>query len=71
MDVHIVNENGHRHIDFCYIFISDTDAIIREEGKADKLAWYTLEEIDELSPMPRKIYGQAEYALEKAGELQK
>ena len=70
MDIHTVNKGGHRHIDFSYIFISDTDKIVREVDKADELAWFTLDEIDKLSPMPRKIYSQAKYALEKAEEIQ-
>jgi 8-oxo-dGTP diphosphatase len=70
MDVHTVTDGGHRHIDFVYIFVSDTDKVVREKDKADELAWFTLEEIDKLAPMPRKIYSYAEYALEKAGELQ-
>jgi 8-oxo-dGTP pyrophosphatase MutT (NUDIX family) len=70
MDVHTVNDGGHRHIDFAYILISDTDKVFREEDKADELAWFTLDQIDKLSPMPRKIYSHAQYALEKAEELQ-
>lgn len=71
MDVHTINEEGHKHIDFAYIFISDTDKVIKEEGKADDLRWFTLSEISTLSPMPKKIYSYAEYALEKAGGLEK
>ncbi|HSW91858.1 MAG TPA: NUDIX domain-containing protein [Candidatus Saccharimonadales bacterium] len=70
MDVHTVTDGGHRHIDFAYIFVSDTDKIVREEDKADELAWFTLDQIDKLSPMLRKIYSHAKYALEKAEELQ-
>lgn len=54
---------GHRHIELSYIFESDTDKVVLEEGKAKKLEWFTLEEINELSPMPRSVYGRAKYAL--------
>lgn len=71
MNVHRVNEAGHRHIDLAYIFISDTDAVAKEKDGAEQLEWFTLEEINNLSPTPRITYGHAKYALEKAGELQK
>jgi 8-oxo-dGTP pyrophosphatase MutT (NUDIX family) len=71
IDVHTVNNAGHRHVDFSYIFVSDTDVIRKEEGGAEQLEWFTLDEIEKLSPMPRKVYSHAKYALEKAGELQK
>jgi 8-oxo-dGTP pyrophosphatase MutT (NUDIX family) len=68
IDVHTVNEAGHRHIDFSYIFLSDTDVIHKEEGGAEQLEWFTLEEIKHLSPMPKKVYSNAEYALKQAGD---
>lgn len=71
IDTHTVTESGHRHIDFAYILLSDTTNVRPEEGGSDQLEWFTLEEINKLSPMPRKIYSQAEYALKKVKELQK
>lgn len=71
MDVHAVNENGHRHIDFAYIMASDTDVVRPEEGGAEKLEWFTLEEVEKLRPMPQKIYSMAAYALDTVKELQK
>lgn len=72
IDIHtVLNTENHKHIDFSYIFASDTGEIVREEDKADALQWFTLEEIEKLSPMPRNIYSRAEYALEKVKELQK
>ncbi len=71
IDVHTINEGGHQHIDLAYIFRSDTAAIRAEEGGAQELKWCTLEEMRELTPLPRKTYGHAEYALKKVKELQK
>lgn len=70
IDVHTVNEAGHRHIDFSYIFVSDTDIVRKEENGAEQLEWFTLEEIRELSPMPKKVYSHAEYALNQVGKTQ-
>lgn len=70
IDVHTVNEAGHRHIDFSYIFVSDTDIVHKEENGAEQLEWFTLEEICELSPMPKKVYSLAEYALNQVGKTQ-
>lgn len=66
IDVHTVNDEGHRHIDLSYIFTSDTDAVRKEEGGAEQLEWFTLAEIEKLSQMPRKVYSHAAYALELA-----
>lgn len=68
IDVHTVNNQGHRHIDLSYIFVSDTDHVRKEEGGAEQLEWFTLEEIETLSPMPRKVYSHAAFALELAGK---
>ena len=68
IDVHTVNDAGHRHIDLSYIFISDTDKVRKEEGGAEQLEWFTLAEIETLSPMPRKVYSHAAYALELAAK---
>lgn len=70
IEMHVVgNSGGHRHIDLCYILISDTDSVTMEEGKADQLQWFTIPEVEALSPMPRSIYSRAKYALEKVGEI--
>lgn len=71
IDVHPINDTGHRHIDLAYIFTSTTDAVQAEEGGSEQLRWFTLEEIGTLPSMPRKTYGHAEYALKKVKELQK
>lgn len=68
IDTHTVNETGHKHIDLAYIFASDTGAVRLEPGGAEKLEWFTLEEIEKLSPMPRKVHGYADYALTIAGK---
>jgi len=70
IEMHVVGgTGGHRHIDLCYIFISDTGEVVREEEKADQLRWFTLAEVEQLSPMPRSIYSRANYALKKVQEL--
>lgn len=66
IDVHTVNQQGHQHVDLSYIFLSDTSVVKREDGGAEQLEWFTLEEIDNLSPMPRKVYSHAAYALKLA-----
>lgn len=71
MDVYTVNEEGHRHVDLSYIFRSDTDKVRPEEGGAEKLEWFTLDEIEKLSPMPLKIFSQAKYAVKKVKEQTK
>lgn len=71
IDVHTVNDGGHRHIDLAYILLSDTDIVRKEVNGAEQLEWFTLDEIKTLSPMPKKIYSHAEYALKNAGELTK
>lgn len=68
IDVHTVNGAGHRHVDLSYIFESDTDQVCSEDGGAEQLEWFTLDEISQLSPMPRKVYSHAEYALKIVGE---
>lgn len=68
MDIYTVNEEGHRHVDLSYIFMSDTNVVRREEGGAEKLEWLALDEIKKLSPMPLKIFSQAEYAVQKVKE---
>jgi ADP-ribose pyrophosphatase YjhB (NUDIX family) len=71
MDVYTVTESGHRHIDLSYIMASDTDEVRPEVGGAEKLQWFALNEIEQLSPMPRKVYGLASYAVEKVKESQR
>lgn len=68
IDVHAVDESGHRHIDLSYIFISDASAVRKEEGGAEQLEWFTLDQVRKLSPMPKKIYSLAEYAVAQAEE---
>lgn len=68
IDVHAVGDTGHRHIDFSYILVSDTDIIRKEESGAEHLEWFTLDEVEKLSPMPRKVHSFAEYALELVGK---
>ena len=68
LNIHTVNEGGHRHIDFSYILVSDTDEVRKEPGGAEKLEWFTLEEIKRLEPMPKITYGHAKYALTIASE---
>ena len=71
IEMHHVGNTGHRHIDLCYIFSSDTGTIVREEDKAERLEWFAIDEVEKLSPMPKTIYSRAKYALDKVGELQK
>jgi hypothetical protein len=70
LDLHTVNDAEHRHIDFTYILKSDTDQVQKEANGAGQVEWLTLEQITTLSPMPKKIYSNAKYALKKAGMLQ-
>lgn len=70
IDIHPVGDEGHRHIDLAYIFISNTDKVVEEKGGAEELRWFSLEELAGLSPMPKIMYSRAEYALEKVKEIQ-
>lgn len=69
INTHQVTEAGHRHIDLSYILTSDTDKVRKEKDGAEKLEWFTLDEIASLSPMPKITYGHAKYGLEKAHSL--
>jgi len=68
INIHNVSDT-HRHIDFSYIFISDTDQVVKEIDGAESLEWFTLDEIEQLTPMPKITYGHAKYALEKIADL--
>jgi len=68
IDIHTVTPGGHQHIDFGYIFISDTLTVRKEEGGAEQLEWFTVDEIEKLAPMPKGVHSRAQYALRIVGE---
>lgn len=69
IDIHEAGDEGHRHIDFGYILLSDTDSFTIEENAALDMKWYTLEEIKQLDDAPKGVYGRAKYALQQAQEI--
>lgn len=69
IDIHEAGNDGHRHIDFGYIFISDTDSFTIEKDGALDMKWFTLGEIKGLSDAPKGVYGRAEYALRQIQEI--
>lgn len=69
LHTHTVTEAGHRHIDLTYLFTSDTEAVQKEENGALELRWFTLKEIETLTPMPQLVYSHASYAIQKVREL--
>lgn len=69
MDIYTVNEAGHRHIDLMHVLLSDTDKLVKEKDGAEKLEWFTLDEVKQLSPMPKKIISLAAYGLKVAKEF--
>lgn len=70
VESHPVGTEGHRHVDFGYVLQSNTDEIVREEDAAEQLQWMTLDEIEQLSPMPKIIHSRARYALQLIQEHQ-
>lgn len=68
IDIHNVGDSGHRHIDFGYIFASDTPNFVLEQDGATDMKWFTLEEIDQLDNAPKGVYARAEYALRQVQE---
>ena len=70
VDIHPLAGTTHRHIDYAYVFISDTGTITREEAAAEHLAWFSPEEVEKLSPMPQSIRSRVKYALAKVKEFQ-
>lgn len=70
IDVHAIGAEGHRHIDFSYILISDTDEFTLEEGGATEMGWFTMEEIEALSPTNTSTKSRARYALRQVQEIQ-
>lgn len=70
IESHPIGPDGHRHIDLAYILLSDTADIRVEPDAAEALTWVTLEELGQLSPMPKVMYSRASYALKKVQELQ-
>jgi ADP-ribose pyrophosphatase len=70
IESHPVGNEGHRHVDFAYIVASDTDNIVREEAAAEQLQWVTLDELEQLTPMPKSMHSRARYALQLIQEHQ-
>ena len=68
LELHPIDDD-HSHIDFAYVFVSDTDIVTPEQDGATDLRWYTLDEIAELSPMPRSIYSRCKKALEYVKQI--
>lgn len=71
IDIHAVGEDGHQHIDFGYILISDTAKVTLEKDGATDMRWFTLSEIESLSPTNNSIRSRAAYALRQVQEIQK
>lgn len=66
IDIHPVGDNGHKHIDFAYIFTSNTNQIRQEEEGADEIAWFTLAEAEQLQSLPLSSLSRAKYALQQS-----
>lgn len=71
IDMHAIGTDGHRHIDFAYILISDTDHFTPEEGGSTTMQWFTLDEINNLSPCRTITKSRAAYALKQVQEISK
>lgn len=69
IDIHPIGTEGHRHIDFGYILRSDTLDVHRESGGAERLEWFTIDELKNLQPTTRSSISRTVYALERFGRL--
>ena len=65
IDTHPIGDAGHRHIDFAYIFLCDTDVVTPGEGESSEFKWFTADEIASFENR-KGINAQAMYALKFA-----
>lgn len=67
---HYVGEDGHRHIDFAYMLVSDTAEVKPAEGESQTFAWYTADELATLDIAPASILRLGAYAINYIQEYQ-